>query len=348
MAREQPFLSRYVFFATLLLILAALSLLTLNYLGASVWRQFAYWLLGFSFLALFLYFRPSLSNWRHFDYFIYLAIIILLTLPLFLAPPIHGARRWLLVEGLSLQVSEIIKPFFIFALTSLTERWPNPQKKWIWLPLILALPVVFLLLREPDLGSAGLFLSLAIILMFLNNRRPLKFGFWLLILGAVAFMVAGQFLSPYQGQRLNVFLHPGRDPLGAGYNTLQAKIAIGSGQLFGQGFANLSQRLKFLPERTTDFAFASWANATGLGGVVLLLATYAMLLLFLANYISHTRQHWLFKIKILLLFQLWVQLTINLGMNLGLLPVTGLPLPFFSYGGSSLLATFLALAFILS
>ncbi len=331
-----------VFF--LIFIMAGLNLFTLWTLKANASTQLLFWILGLTVFFFLIFWRPSLSSWRKFDWLIYLSIVISLLLPLFWGQTIRGARRWLHLGIFSIQVSEIVKPFFILSFVSLIER----GKKWtVGFLVLLPLPVIFLLLKEPDFGSAILYLSLVFFLALLYYWRQRKF--WVALGGGVLlfFLLLPYLLSPYQKQRWNTFLHPGSDPLGAGYNTLQAKVNIGSGRILGHGLWHLKQELQFLPEAHTDFIFASWAHATGFAGVIFILSLYTILFWTLGQKVLATKTEWVFIFRFLLLAQLWLQTLVNLGMNLGILPVTGLPLPFFSYGGSSLLASILALAFIL-
>ena len=338
------FFSRQGLAFSLVLIIASLNLLTLWALQANVGAQLLFWLISLAVLFFLISWRPSLSSWRRFDWLIYLGLILFLLLPLIWGQPIRGARRWIRLGAFSFQMSEIIKPFFILTFVSLVEK----SKKWANIFIVLLpIPVVFLLLKEPDFGSAILYLSFAIVLALLYHWQ--QRNFWAIVgIGGLLFLfLLPHLLSPYQRQRWNTFLHPGNDPLGAGYNTLQAKISIGSGRIIGHGFWHLKQELQFLPEAHTDFIFASWAHAAGLAGVIFLLTLYGIFFWVLGKGVLGTRDRWTFSVRFLLLFQLWLQTLINLGMNLGILPVTGLPLPFFSYGGSSLLASILALAFIL-
>ncbi len=335
--------SKVLLLVITLALIGILNVFTLWALRANWLAQQFFWLAGFSLLLISFFWHPSLVSWRKFDWLLYLGVIALLILPLF-EPAVRGSHRWLQFGIFSFQPSELAKPLFILALTSLVEK----RERWRWgIITILALPVVILLFIEPDFGSALLYLSLAVFLAFLSYwpRKEFWGVIFLALLGL--FLVLPRLLSPYQKERWATFLHPGRDPLGAGYNTLQAKISIGSGRWLGQGFWHLHQNLQFLPEAHTDFIFASWANAAGWSGVAFLLILYSFLFWLLGQRVLLAKNAWQFYFRFLLLFQLWLQTLVNLGMNLGILPVTGLPLPFFSYGGSSLLTSFLTLAFIL-
>ncbi len=316
----------------------------------SGWHQLLAWVIAIGIAILFLSVRFSWENWRSLDLYSYFFILIFLALPLFLAAPVRGSRRWFSWGAFSLQPSEIIKPFWVIVLVSLLDRWrlAISLKRLFIFVFLLFLPVIFLL-REPDLGNALLFLGMGLIAALLYYPSPQKLAFSLLGLGVLASFFVFPFLSSYQRQRLTSFLQPGHDPLGAGYNVLQAKISIGAAGWWGHGFGEaFLQRLKFLPEYKTDFIFASLVYGIGLGGAILFLLIYGALFSLLWHFAFESKSWWLLVAKFLLVLQLWLQFVINVGMNLGLLPVTGLPLPFFSYGGSSLFGSLLALAFILA
>lgn len=259
----------------------------------------------------------------------------------YLGPSIRGATRWILLFGVQLQPSELVKPLLILAFTHfMTKYSPRNLKNLPILLIIFAIPFL-LVFRQPDLGS-GIVYAAFWGAMMLAGGLPV----WVLAGGAAA---AGVFLpilwshlASYQKSRIETFLNPGLDPRGAGYNALQAMIAVGSGQFFGRGLGRGTQsHLRFLPEYHTDFIFATLVEELGLLGGLLLFTAYGVLLYriilpFMKGSVGDSK---LFIFSFGLFAMLLSQIFINTGMNMGLIPITGITLPFVSYGGSSILST---------
>jgi rod shape determining protein RodA len=263
---------------------------------------------------------------------------------------VSGARRWISLGSFSVQPSEFFKIAFLLMLVwFLTSRWAQPVTAAV---LAAAMPIVavpfLLIVRQPDLGTALLLYPLLIALLIAAGTRfRLLGGFVLACLAAMP--VAWFALREYQRERIMVYLDPFRDPLGSAYNVIQAKIAIGSGQLLGKGIAGATQsRLAFLPERHTDFIFAVFAEMWGFVGCLVLLACYALLLLRGFEIAAAAREPMGRLIALGVTSLLGIQMLINVGMVTGLLPVVGIPLPFMSYGGSSMLVSMTALGLLLS
>jgi rod shape determining protein RodA len=264
---------------------------------------------------------------------------------------VSGARRWIVIGPLSVQPSEVFKICFVLmAAWVLTSRWAQPIGKTT---VALTVPVLvvpaLLIVKQPDLGTALLlFPVLTALLVGAGIRFQVLGGLALAGLAAlpVVWFVA---LRDYQRERILVFLDPFRDPLGSAYNVIQAKIAIGSGQLLGKGVAGATQsRLAFLPERHTDFIFAVFAETWGFVGCLVLLTCYALLLLRGFDIAASTREPVgrLIALGVTALFA--TQVLVNVGMVVGLLPVVGVPLPLMSYGGTSMLVSLTALGLLLS
>jgi len=263
---------------------------------------------------------------------------------------VSGARRWVVWGPLSVQPSELFKVCFVLMMVwALTSRWAQPVGKLtltMMLPLV-AVPIV-LIIKQPDLGTALLLVPVLVILLIGAGVRLKLLGG--MALGAVLSMPLAWFaLKEYQRERILVFLDPFRDPLGSAYNVIQAKIAIGSGQLLGKGVAGATQsRLSFLPERHTDFIFAVFAEMWGFVGCLILLLCYVLLLLRGFD-IAATAREPVGRLVALGATSLFAaQVLINVGMVTGLLPVVGIPLPLMSYGGSSMVASFMTLGLLLS
>jgi len=263
---------------------------------------------------------------------------------------VSGARRWLLVGPVSVQPSELFKLCFVLmAVWLLTSRWAQPVGKTVLMMVApLAIVPAVLIVKQPDLGTALLLFPVLIALLVTAGMRMRLLG-GLALVGVAAAPLAWLVLKDYQRERLLVFLDPVRDPLGSAYNVIQAKIAIGSGQLLGKGVAGATQsRLSFLPERHTDFIFAVFAETWGFVGCLVLLTCYALLLLRGFDIAASTREPVGRLVALGVTALVATQVLVNVGMVTGLIPVVGIPLPFMSYGGSSMVVSMMALGLLLS
>lgn len=262
--------------------------------------------------------------------------IVLLVVVLISGDVGQGARRWLDL-GVRFQPSEVMKLAVpMMAAWYLHDReLPPGLKSLAVLALIIAVPTV-LIARQPDLGTALLITAAGIVVVVLAGL-PIRFMLGLTAAAVPGTWVLWQFMQDYQRQRVLTLLHPDSDPLGAGYNIIQSKIAIGSGGLFGKGWTNGSQaQLEFLPERDTDFIFAVVAEELGLLGVLALLALYMFIVargLFIAAAAQDTYSRLLAGSVSLTFF---VYVFVNTAMVTGLVPVVGIPLPLVSFGGTSM------------
>ncbi|MFH2019550.1 MAG: rod shape-determining protein RodA [bacterium] len=295
-------------------------------------------------LALFVYFAKQ-------DYGLYQAVglpsyflaIFFLLLTFFFGSSVRGSVRWLDIFGFSFQASEFAKPLLILAFPYFFSRFPPINLKNLLKNLLfLAIPI-FLIYKQPDLGT-----TLTVMILWLTQLFVAGTKSWYLALGGAISLVLAKlsplFLHDYQIERFQAFLDPASDPLGSGYNVIQAIIAVGSGGLLGKGLGHGTQsHLRFLPERHTDFIFASLAEELGLaGGIFVILVLSTILVRLLDHCLHSTDAHnrlILAGIFAILCFQTFV----NIGMNIGLAPVTGITLPFISYGGSSVIATAICL-----
>lgn len=281
------------------------------------------------------------KNFYRYSYFFYLFMVFLLVLVLILGHKGMGAQRWILIGPFRLQPSELTK----IAVILVCARWyskVNPDKelglKELIIPSILVLIPTVLVALEPDLGTGLLMLLIFIVISFYRKLKWKTIGI-LAIVGLISGGVLYKFgLKEYQRKRISTFLNPGKDARGSGYNAIQSKIAIGSGKFLGKGFRKSSQAsLNYLPENHTDFVFSIFNEEHGFFGSLFLLSLYIILLfrfLWLASSVPRFFDS-IVAIGIMSLF-FW-HTFINMGMVMGLMPIVGLPLPFMSYGGSSLL-----------
>jgi rod shape determining protein RodA len=263
---------------------------------------------------------------------------------------VSGARRWIAVGPLSVQPSEAFKLCFVLMLVwLLLSRWAQPVSSTVLAALVPLIAVPFgLIVKQPDLGTALLLWPVLIALLVGAGARFKLLG-WLLAAGLSALPLAWIALKDYQRERIMVYLDPFRDPLGSAYNVIQAKIAIGSGQFLGKGIAGATQsRLAFLPERHTDFIFAVFAETWGFVGCLALLACYVVLVLRGFDIAAAARDPVGRLVALGATSLLATQVLMNVGMVTGLLPVVGIPLPFMSYGGSSMLISMMTLGLLLS
>jgi rod shape determining protein RodA len=285
------------------------------------------------------------QNLLRLSYPVYLACLALLVMVAVVGVMGLGAQRWVGLGPLNLQPSELMKIGIILALARyfhmhpVDNGWHLPK---LVVPAILTLIPVALILKQPNLGTATIVSVIAFSMCFLAGIR------WQYFAGAIgaaaaAVPVAYHFLHDYQKQRVETFLDPSSDPLGAGYNIIQSKIAIGSGGVFGKGLLHGSQgQLDFLPEKQTDFIFTMLAEELGFFGSLVLLALYAALILFALRLTMTARNLYGRLIAGGVAAMLFIHIFINMAMVMGMIPVVGVPLPFLSYGGSFLLAVLMA------
>ena len=317
-------------------------------ISALMWRQLSW--VGVGLIGLLVVVSVDYRNLVRFAPVFYVIGLGMLISVFVLGRTVSGARRWIHLGPLTVQPSELFKLIFIITLAwALTSARGERLSRAALVGTFVLLGVPFMLVvKQPDLGTALVLVPvLGATLVGLGLRMKVLGG---LALGSVALMPLAWFvLKPYQRDRLLVYLDPFRDPLGTAYNVIQAKIAIGSGQLLGKGIGGATQsRLAFLPERHTDFIFAVFAEMWGFLGCLVLIVAYALLVLRGFEIAAGTRET---RGRILALGVTTVfaaQILINIGMVTGLLPIVGIPLPFMSYGGSSMVVSLTALGLLLS
>jgi len=316
--------------------------------SAMAWRQLSW--AGLGLLALLVVVSVDYRSLVQAAPVLYIGGVGLLLTVFALGRSVSGARRWIHLGPFTLQPSELFKLIFVLTLAWALSMWRVPSASRgavVGTLALLAVPFV-LMVRQPDLGTALVLVPVAAAILVGAGVR-------LRVLGSLA--LSGLSLLPlcwfalrsYQRDRLLVYLDPFRDPLGTAYNVIQAKIAIGSGQLYGKGPSGATQsRLAFLPERHTDFIFAVFAEMWGFFGCLVLIVAYIVLVLRGFEVAASTAEP---RGRILALGVTAVfatQILVNLGMVTGLLPVVGIPLPLMSYGGSSMVVSLMALGLLLS
>ena len=269
----------------------------------------------------------------------FLSIISLAIIPFF-GIESNGATRWINIAGISLQPSEFVKYTLILALAKYFHSINNDSSfiKTLIIPLIITIVPVFLVITQPDLGTALIILLGGISLFWISGLNYKYF-----IVGVFSILcslpVLWQYLKDYQKDRVLTFFNPERDPLGNGYHIMQSKIALGSGGIFGKGYMEGTQsHLNFLPEMQTDFIFTMLGEEFGFIGTLLLLLIYAALIMISIRLALKSRSLFSKYLSLGVCNVFFIYVFVNIGMVTGLLPVVGVPLPFISYGGSSMLA----------
>jgi len=307
-------------------------------------HQLLYFVLG-----LILFFLFSNLDYRIFENLsipLYFFSLIFLFSPFLLGKITRGASRWISIGSFTLQPSELVKPVLILIFASWACHQNLSQIKNLCLLFLLFLPLALLIFYQPALGSTLVILTVFLAIIFSAGLKMshLVSG---LIIGTVFFPLFWKKLASYQKKRLLAFLNPQKDPLGSGYHLIQSKIAIGSGGIFGKGLGQGTQtHLKFLPEFQSDFIFAALAEELGLVGCLFLLGFYLFLLCRILKIGQESKDQFGFLIAVGVFTMLFFQLTVNVGMNIGLMPITGITLPLVSSGGSSLVATLISLGLI--
>jgi len=281
--------------------------------------------------------------------FIYAFVLLLLLFTLVLERGAGGAKRWITLFGISFQPSEFMKPALILLYSRLlsVKGSIDGWKDVLELSLYSLIPAL-VIAKQPDLGTSAVILFIFFLYLFLSVSH-LRHFFLSLLASLGSIPIFWEFLKDYQKRRLLVFLDPEYDPLGAGYNLLQAKISLGAGGIFGAGFLRgLQHRLRFLPEHHTDFVFCVWGEEFGFLGTSLLLLLYSLLLwrMYHIALLSKDKEGFYLVSGVLSIF--FLHIFVNVAMTLGLIPVKGLPLPFFSYGGSVSLSFMASLGMVLS
>ena len=298
------------------------------------------------FVALF-----NIKFWHNFSYIIYLIVILLLIYVSFFGIKSSGSQRWMDLYLFVLQPSELMKIAIIMCLAKYFHRIKienvNSFTSITIVLSIIIIPIIFVI-SQPDLGTSILIALSGLIILWLGGMK-IKYFIYSFITFLISLPFIISFLKPYQKLRILTFLDPDRDPLGAGYQIIQSKIAIGSGGLNGKGFLKGTQSyLDFLPEKHTDFIFTLFSEEFGFIGSVGLLILYSIIIFRIVRIGAISRSNFARLFCFGYAFAIFIYIVVNLSMVLGLLPIVGSPLPIMSYGGSSMLATMIGFGIVLS
>jgi rod shape determining protein RodA len=298
-------------------------------------------------LAMFIIAMTPIWIWRNVSVPIYIVALLLLLLVEFLGSTGMGAQRWINLGFINLQPSEVAKVAIVMLMAAYYDWLPNDRVSkplWVLVPVIFISLPVLLVLQQPDLGTSILLLISGVIVMFLAGVHWVYFG--TVIALTSGFVVAlfksrgteWQLLQDYQFLRIDTFLDPDKDPLGAGYHITQSKIALGSGGWTGRGFMEGTQsRLNFLPEKHTDFIFTTIAEEFGFIGTISILAIYVGIIIFCLHSALRHKERFSSLLSLGLTVTFFLFFAVNMSMVMGLAPVVGVPLPLISYGGSAML-----------
>ena len=293
----------------------------------------------------------NIKFWFSIGYLSYLVIVGLLVWTYLFGVTSSGSQRWINLYFINLQPSELMKIFIILCLAKYFHRMKLEKVNsvyTIFTSLIIIILPMGLVIVQPDLGTSLLIAISGIAVLWFAGINYKYFIYTMLgFIISMPFIIA--FLKPYQKLRVLTFLNPDRDPLGAGYQIIQSKIAVGSGGLFGKGFLKGTQSyLEFLPEKHTDFIFTLFSEEFGVWGSTFLLLMYAIIIYRIIAIGASSRSYFAKIFCYSFGSAIFVYITINMSMVLGLLPIVGSPLPIMSYGGSSMLATMIGLGIVMS
>ena len=335
--------------AILIIGLFALYSASIKYYSRGVlFRQLAW--IGFGLVLMFVALSVDYPKIINISYLLYGLNIAFLIFVLFFGRARGGAHRWISIGAFNIQPSELAKITLVLALSSYIGARKSEITKisFLFRVFCLVLPVSLLILIEPDLGGAIILIPITLAMLFMAGAK-IKHLFGIVFLGLGTLPFFWHFLKDYQKARLFVFINPNIDPMGAGYTVIQSKIAVGSGGMWGKGWLGGTQnQLNFLPERHTDFIFSVIGEEWGFFGALVLISLYSVIVYRGIKILDRTPDNYgkLLVSGFVALFAM--QVIINIGMTMGLLPIVGLTLPLISYGGSSLIVTLIYIGLLLN
>lgn len=298
-------------------------------------------------MAFYIFYAVGFEILKYFSLHLYVVSILLLVLTLVIGQVTRGAIRWIPIGNFAFQASEIVRPFLVLYFAKLVSEYKGGVKNIAVIAMVGLIPVILIAI-QPSFGVSVITLLGIVVIFFIKflNRRNLLV---LLMIALLSFPAAWFTLKPYQKERITGFFSYENDPRGTGYNAIQSIISVGSGGVFGRGFKKGFQtQLEYLPEKHTDFVFAGISEEIGFIGAfsVLTLLYLIFYRIFQFAFKSKDDVYRYFAIGMVIIFL--VETIINVGMNLGILPITGLPLPFVSAGGSSMLSSLISISLVLS
>ena len=314
-------------------------------------KQIVFWIVGWSIFLV-----CTLFNYRHLRkvgiVFYTLNVLALIAVP-FVGKTVLGAKRWIDLKVIQYQPSETMKIALLVMLAYILSKRAVKKGgmglKELVLPIVVTVIPFVLVVKQPDLGTALILVAIAgSMILFVGVKRSILIG--TIIAGIAALFLGWNYgMKPYQKQRVLTFLSPGADPRGTGYNSIQSKIAVGSGGVLGKGFMKGSQsQLEFLPERHTDFIYSVVSEEHGFLGSLIILLLFAYLYYCSIQIATRSQDPFGLLLTVGCISYVFWHMFINIGMVIGLLPIVGAPLPLLSYGGSSLMTTMLGLGLISS
>lgn len=331
-----------------IVVLSFYSLTSLYVIGGMKYlpKQLAYIVAGLIF-----FFIISSIDFRVFRFYafpFYVVMLILLILVFVVGVAINSSKRWISVFGFfTIQPSEFVKIALILVLAWVFQRKDYEELGKFLFATLFLIPVAAIVFAQPDMGTSLVFAFI----YFLMLAFSLSYKYWLtlvfVVIAAIPFLP--NILKDYQMERILTFFDPYRDPLGSGYNVLQSITAVGSGKIFGKGILNSNMtKLNFVPVQYADFIFSAVGEIWGFLGASIVVICYAYILYFSARAYSITDNQFGKSIALGVFAMFFFQIMINIGMCMGIMPVTGIPAPFLSFGGSAMIVNFIALGLVAS
>ena len=305
-----------------------------------------------SFFAMFIILSfVRINFWYQNAYSFYLICLVALLMVLFFGVTANNSTRWINLYFLNLQPSELMKIAIIVCFARYYHRMQSADiqnYRFLLIPIILLVIPCYLVILQPDLGTSILIAGSGIVVIWIAGLN-IKYFIYSSLLLLVSFPFIVSILKPYQKARILTFFNPDRDPLGAGYQIIQSKIAIGSGGFFGKGYLKGTQSyLEFLPEKHTDFIFTLFSEEFGFLGSIILMLLYILLISRVISIGFSVRSFFAKLYCFGFASAIFIYVFVNIAMVLGLLPIVGAPLPIMSYGGSSMLSIMLGLSIVMS
>ena len=364
MLTERIHTSKYSFFDKLLsidyfliIIIIAIGAISVFAIHSTEGGEFSYYtknhlirLIAFFGMFLVLSF-VKITFWYRNAYIFYLICLILLVVVLLFGITASGSKRWVSLYFLNLQPSELMKIAVVVCFARYYHRIQSTDiqsYRFLLIPIILLIVPCYLVINQPDLGTSILIAGSGIVVIWIAGLN-IKYFVYSGLLLLVSFPFVVSVLKPYQKSRILTFFNPDRDPLGAGYQIIQSKIAIGSGGFFGKGYLKGTQSyLEFLPEKHTDFIFTLFSEEFGFLGSIILMLLYILLISRVISIGFSVRSFFARLYCFGFASAIFLYVFVNIAMVLGLLPIVGAPLPIMSYGGSSMLSIMLGLSIVMS